>query len=103
MRETIFGKQGSEYGTPVYQKQLITSVPFLVRTAYQHRLKEPSHRKINLTPNAPYFTLSQIKILLIGFPSGVVVLNLIVSLSPEIEKFLRMLFPMSPGNSALSR
>jgi hypothetical protein len=38
-----------------------------------------------------------------GMPSRSVVLNLIVSVSPEIENRLTMLLPISSGNSALSR
>ena len=50
-----------------------------------------------------YFIRSQTNVRVTGVPSAVVVLNLIVSLSPEIVKFRLMSFPTSPGNSALSR
>jgi hypothetical protein len=50
-----------------------------------------------------HFIRCQTNIRVTAVPSEVVVLSLIVSLSPEIEGFCLMSFPMSPGNRVISR
>src|SRR5258708_5416701 len=50
-----------------------------------------------------YFMRDHTSVLTTGVPSRCVVSNLIVSVSPEIEKRRLMSLPMSPGKSALSR